>query len=479
MMPNQKNIMTRYSFIILVMVLIGIAIICKAGVIMFAERQYWKDVADRFVKENVTVRPTRGNIISSDGQLMASSLPEYKIYMDFKAGGHLKDSLLMLYMDSICDGLHQIFPDKSKAEFKSHILKGRKKGSRNYLLYPKRISYIQYKEAKRLPVFNLNKYKGGFHEQAFNQRKKPFGSLAMRTLGDMYPDIEQGAKNGLELSYDSILKGREGITHRQKVMNKYLNIVDIPPVNGCDIITTIDVGMQDIAEKALVDKLKEINATVGVAILMEVQTGEIKAIVNMTKCADGVYREIRNNAVSDMMEPGSTFKTASIMVALEDGKITPDYVVDTGNGQMPMYGRVMKDHNWHRGGYGKLTVTEILGVSSNVGTSYIIDHFYGSNPQKFVDGLKRMSIDQPLHLQIAGEGKPNIRGPKERYFAKTTLPWMSIGYETQVPPINILTFYNGIANNGVTVRPKFVKAAMKDGEVVKEYPTEVINPKIC
>lgn len=479
MMPNQKNIMTRYSFIILMMVLIGIAIICKAGVIMFAERQYWKDVADRFVKENVTVRPTRGNIISSDGQLMASSLPEYKIYMDFKAGGHLKDSLLMLYMDSICDGLHQIFPDKSKAEFKSHILKGRKKGSRNYLLYPKRISYIQYKEAKRLPVFNLNKYKGGFHEQAFNQRKKPFGSLAMRTLGDMYPDIEQGAKNGLELSYDSILKGREGITHRQKVMNKYLNIVDIPPVDGCDIITTIDVGMQDIAEKALVDKLKEINATVGVAILMEVQTGEIKAIVNMTKCADGVYREIRNNAVSDMMEPGSTFKTASIMVALEDGKITPDYVVDTGNGQMPMYGRVMKDHNWHRGGYGKLTVTEILGVSSNVGTSYIIDHFYGSNPQKFVDGLKRMSIDQPLHLQIAGEGKPNIRGPKERYFAKTTLPWMSIGYETQVPPINILTFYNGIANNGVTVRPKFVKAAMKDGEVVKEYPTEVINPKIC
>ena len=479
MMPNQKNIMTRYSFIILVMVLIGIAIICKAGVIMFAERQYWKDVADRFVKENVTVRPTRGNIISSDGQLMASSLPEYKIYMDFKAGGHLKDSLLMLYMDSICDGLHQIFPDKSKAEFKSHILKGRKKGSRNYLLYPKRISYIQYKEAKRLPVFNLNKYKGGFHEQAFNQRKKPFGSLAMRTLGDMYPDIEQGAKNGLELSYDSILKGREGITHRQKVMNKYLNIVDIPPVNGCDIITTIDVGMQDIAEKALVDKLKEINATVGVAILMEVQTGEIKAIVNMTKCADGVYREIRNNAVSDMMEPGSTFKTASIMVALEDGKITPDYIVDTGNGQKPMHGRVMKDHNWHRGGYGKLTVTEILGVSSNVGTSSIIENFYGSNPQKFVDGLKRMSIDQPLHLQISGEGKPNIRGPKERYFSKTTLPWMSIGYETQVPPINILTFYNAIANNGVSIRPKFVKAAVRDGEVIKEYPTEIINPKIC
>lgn len=385
----------------------------------------------------------------------------------------------MNHLDEICEGLHKIFPDKSASEFKTHLKKGRKQGSRNYLIYPKRISYIQYKEAKRLPVFNLNKYKGGFHELAYNQRKKPFGSLAARTLGDLYADTAQGAKNGIELAFDSILKGHDGITHRQKVMNKYLNIVDIPPVDGCDLLSTIDVGMQDICEKALVDKLKELNASVGVVVLMEVATGEVKAIVNMMQGKDGEYYEMRNNAISDMLEPGSTFKTASIMVALEDGKITPDYVVDTGNGQMPMYGRVMKDHNWHRGGYGKLTVTEILGVSSNVGTSYIIDHFYGSNPQKFVDGLKRMSIDQPLHLQISGEGKPNIRGPKERYFAKTTLPWMSIGYETQVPPINILTFYNGIANNGVSVRPKFVKAAVKDGEVVKEYPTEVINPKIC
>ena len=169
MTPIHKNIMLRYYFIILIMVLVGIAIVFKAGVIMFAERQYWKDVADRYVKENVTVLPNRGNIISSDGQLMASSLPEYKIYMDFKAGGINKDTLLIKYLDSICAGLHQIFPDKSKAEFKNHILKGRKKGSRNYLLYPKRISYIQYKEAQNLPVFNMGKNRGGFHEQAFNQ----------------------------------------------------------------------------------------------------------------------------------------------------------------------------------------------------------------------------------------------------------------------------------------------------------------------
>ncbi len=287
----------------------------------------------------------------------------------------------------------------------------------------------------------MNKYRGGFHEQIYNQRKKPFGSLAAQTLGRLYADTAMGARNGIELAFDTLLKGRNGITHRQKVMNKYLNIVDLPPVDGCDIISTLDVGMQDICEKALVDKLKEINANVGVAVLMEVATGEVKAIVNMMKAGDGNYYEMNSNAISDMLEPGSTFKTASIMVALEDGKITPDTEVDTGNGIMNMYGSKMRDHNWHRGGYGKIDVTRILEVSSNVGVSYLIDKHYKDNPQKFVDGLKRMSIDQPLHLQIPGEGKPNIKGPKERYFAKTTLPWMSIGYE--------------------------------------EYPTEVINPKIC
>ncbi len=480
MIPGQKNIMLRYTFIVLVMALVAIAIIVKAAFVMFAERQYWKEVADRFVKENVIVHPTRGNIISADGKLMASSLPEYKIYMDFKAGGVKKDTMLMNHLTEICEGLHAIFPDKSVQEFRRHLLNGRKSKSRNFLIYPKRISYIEYKEAKRLPVFNLSKYKGGFHELAFNQRKKPFGSLAMRTLGDMYPDMAQGAKNGLELTYDSILKGQDGITHRQKVMNKYLNIVDKPAVDGCDIITTIDVDMQDIAEKALTDQLKRLNAVAGVAVVMEVGTGNVKANVNMQRAGDGNYYEMRNASVSNLMEPGSTFKTASIMVAMEDKHITPDYEVDTGNGQMYMYGSWMKDWNWHHGGYGKIDVTRILEVSSNVGVSAIIDKFYKDNPQRFVDGLRRMSIDTPLHLGFVGEASPRILGPKERKnFSRTSLPWMSIGYETQVPPIYILNFYNAIANNGTMVKPKFVKAIAKNGEILEEFPTEVVNPKIC
>lgn len=479
MISGLKNITFRYTFIVVIMAVLAILIIVKAGIIMFAERQYWKDVADRFVKENVVIRPTRGNIISADGKLMASSLPEYKIHMDFRVQSSKQDTMLMNHLQEICNGLHEIFPDRSAQDFRKHILKGRRAKSRHFLLYPKRISYIQYKEVKKLPLFNQSKNISGLHEEVFNQRKKPFGSLAMRTLGDMFPDMAQGAKNGLELTYDSLLKGENGITHRQKVMNKYLNIVDKPAIDGYDVITTIDVDMQDIAEKALVDQLKNLDAVFGVAVVMDVATGEVKANVNMTKAGDGKYYEMRNLAVSNLMEPGSTFKTASIMVALEDKYITPDYKVDTKNGMVNMYGSWMKDWNWYKGGYGEIDVTRILEVSSNVGVSSIIDKFYGKDPQKFIDGLRRMSIDKPLNLGFVGEASPRIKGPKERYFAKTTLPWMSIGYETMIPPIYMLNFYNAIANNGVMVKPKFVKAIARNGEIVEEYPTEIVNPKIC
>ena len=298
-------------------------------------------------------------------------------------------------------------------------------------------------------------------------------------LGDLYPDTALGAKNGLELTYDKYLKGEVGITHRQKVRNMYLNIVDKAPVDGCDLITTIDVDMQDIAEKALVDQLTSLQAEAGVAIVMEVKTGDVKANVNMTRAGDGKYYEMRNLAVSNLMEPGSTFKTASIMVAMEDGYITPDYEVDTEQGIVNMHGSKMRDWNWYKGGYGVIDVTKILEVSSNIGVSKIIDKFYGDNPQKFIDGIKRMSIDTPLNLGFIGEASPRILGPKERYFAKTTLPWMSIGYETQIPPIYILNFYNAIANDGKMVKPRFVKAITREGNVIKDFPVETINDQIC
>ena len=276
--------------------------------------------------------------------------------------------------------------------------------------------------------------------------------------------------------------------HRRKILNKYLDIIDTPPTDGLDVVTTIDVGIQDLAERALVQELKEpdVHGDVGVAIVMEVATGDIKAIVNMEKCGDGEYRERKNHAVSDLMEPGSVFKTASIMVALDDGVVDTTARVETAGGVWPMYGREMRDHNWRRGGYGMLTLPQTLMVSSNIGVSRIIDDHYRNCPEKYVEGIHRLGLADDLKLPIAGSSPAKIRMPKKdkrgkQYvnWSKTTLPWMSIGYETQVPPISTVTFYNAIANNGKMMRPRLVKAVMKDGEVIKEFPPVVMRSSIC
>ena len=442
-------------------------------------------VADRLKRDSVDVKPVRGNILSCDGRLMASSLPEFKLYMDFKAGGDEKDSLWNEKVDSICEGLHDIFPEKSAAEFKRDLEEGHKIMSQNWPIWKKRVSYDVYTEVKKLPVFNLKPFKGGFHTETFNARQRPFGSLAQRTVGDMF-GAKDTARCGLELSFDSILRGKSGIVQRKKVMNKYLSITERPPIDGADIVTTIDVGMQDLAERALIDELKLINGNVGVAIVMEVQTGDVKAIVNMTKCDDGEYREVKNDAVSDLLEPGSVFKTASIMVALDDGVVDTNYHVDTFGGIMDMHGAKMRDHNWHRGGYGRLSLPQTLEYSSNIGVSRIIDEHYGKNPEKFVQGIHRLGLAEDLRIPLVGSSPARIRMPKMdktgkhwANWSKTALAWMSIGYETQVPPISTLTFYNAIANNGKMMRPRFVKQVVKNGEVLMDFPPEVIREHIC
>lgn len=486
-MSNQferKKIIPRYKIFAYLMLIIGIIILCKALWIATVEREYWTQVSSRLKKDSVEISPVRGNILSCDGRLMASSLPEFKLFMDFKAGGEKKDSLWKVKVDSICEGLHEIFPEKSAAEFKAHLEEGHKKMSQNWPIWHKRVPYDIYSQVKKLPVFNLSKFKGGFHIVEFNARQRPFGSLARRTIGDMF-GAKDTARCGLELSYDSILRGKKGLLKRRKVMNKYLSITEMEAIDGADIVTTIDVGIQDLAERAVIDELREINGNVGVAIIMEVQTGDIKAIVNMTKCSDGEYREVKNNAVADLLEPGSVFKTASLMVALDDGVVDTTYMVETGSGIWDMYGAKMRDHNWHKGGYQTISLPRTLEVSSNIGVSRIIDRFYGKNPEKFVEGINRLGLSANLNLPLVGATAPRIRMPKKNSrgqyinWSKTALPWMSIGYETQIPPISTLTFYNAIANNGKMVRPRFVQRIVKDGEVIQEFPTEVIKEKIC
>jgi cell division protein FtsI (penicillin-binding protein 3) len=252
-----------------------------------------------------------------------------------------------------------------------------------------------------------------------------------------------------------------------------------------DVVTTIDVGMQDLAERALVDELKEINGEMGVAILMEVKTGDVKAIVNMTRGLDGNYYEMVNNAISYRCEPGSVFKVASFLVALDDGVIDTTMTIPTGCGVMEMHGRPMKDHNWRRGGYGTINVARALEVSSNIGVSYLIDKYYGSNPRKYVEGLYRIGIHEDLKLPLVGYHTPMIRMPdtkttdRAKYWSKTTLPWMSIGCETQIAPINTVAFYNAIANDGKMMQPRFIKQLVKNGEVIKEFEPVVLKERIA
>ena len=482
---DHKKVMPRYSAIAIIMTIFAIAVVGKALYIMTAKHDYWMKVAERQKKDSVTVKPNRGNILSCTGQLMASSLPEFKVFMDFKALKDAEnDSLWDAKQDSICLCLHQIFPNLSESDFKKHLTEGRAKMSRHWPVYPKRVDYNTFTEIKDIPVFRLKPYQSGFHWEEYNARTRTYGSLAGRTIGAMY-GAKDTARFGLELSYDSILRGTNGIVHRRKVRNKFLDITDTPPIDGADIVTTIDVSIQDLAERSLIDELKEINANVGVAIVMDVPTGDIKAIVNMEKCFDGEYREIHNHAVSDLLEPGSVFKPASILVALDDGVVDTTYHVETGGGIWPMYGREMKDHNWRKGGYGMLTLAQTLWYSSNIGVSRIIDDHYRNNPEKFVKGIYRTGLHDDLKIPLVGATPARIRMPHRNKngqydnWAKTSLPWMSIGYETQIPPISTLTFYNTIANNGKMMRPRFVSKVMKNGETIMEFPPEVMRQQIA
>ena len=482
---DAKKIMPRYRAISLVMIILAVCVVGKSLYIMTAKRDYWMKVAERQKRDSVTVKPNRGNILSCTGQLLASSLPEFKIYMDFVALKEAKsDSLWDVKVDSICNGLHKIFPDKSAAEFKQHLSEGKAKMKRRWAIYNERINYNTFCEVKDLPMFKLNSNKSGFHWEEFNARQRSYGSLAGRTIGAMY-GAKDTARFGLELSYDSILRGTNGIVHRRKVRNKFLDITDTPPIDGADIVTTLDVSMQDLAERSVIKELKEINGNVGVAIVMEVKTGDIKAIVNMEKCFDGQYREIHNHAVSDLLEPGSVFKPASLLVALDDGVVDTTLHVETGSGVWQMYGRDMKDHNWRKGGYGLLTFAQTLWYSSNIGVSRIIDDHYKNNPEKFVQGIHRLGLADDLKIPLVGATPARIRMPHKNChgqydnWSKTALPWMSIGYETQVPPISTLTFYNALANNGTMMRPRFVTKVVKNGETIMEFPPEVMHEHIA
>lgn len=486
--PKGNRILFSYFVVVVLLGIIAVGIVVRAFDTAFVEKEKWEKIAEGQKKPNRMVLPVRGNIYSADWKLMATSVPTYYLYFDFKADGFKVDTFLQSKtngVDSLSHYLANKLKDRTAAGYKTYLLNGLKSKSRQFPISKKRVSYSDMKDIRKFPFLRLNRFQSGFYWKEMGERDKPFGTLASRTIGDIYGELENSGvskgKNGLELQYDSLLRGEAGWNAVRRVGGSWTNVNEIEPIDGMDVRTTIDINIQDITEKALRDKLMAIEAETGTAVVMEVATGEIKGISNLGRTSNGTYIEMKNHAVADETEPGSTFKVASMMVALEDGVCQPSDSVDTGNGTYMVGRSRMTDHNYHRGGYGRISAEQAIWYSSNIGVAKIIMKGYGDNPTKFVEGLYRIGMNADLRLEIPGAGKSKIRMPNDtvHYWSRTTLPWMSFGYETQIPPIYTLTFFNAIANGGKMVRPMFTKEILKDGKVVESFSPEVIKPSIC
>lgn len=502
-----KNVaISRYGWATLFMSLVFIAILVFIFKIKYSEGSIWRELGrQETVKKDREIQPNRGNIYADDDRLLATSEPLYGVYVDFMSEG-IKQDTLMKYATPLSQALAKKFPDRTAAQYKRVILDGwdlsrkelaeierNKKNksnkkvkvrSRYVRIIRPDINYLELKELQTFPFFSQRSNRSGLFTEERTMRLKPFGRLAGRTVGSIYKDYGAGGTSGLELKYDSILKGVPGVKTRQRVQGRWIDVVLEEPTDGVDVKTTLNVDMQDMAEKALYNKLTETKAESGVAIVMEVATGEIKAITNLDRVSEGVYAEGNPNAFSYMSEPGSTFKTVSLMVALEDGVVTPEEEVFVGNGLFEYKGRIVKDHDWRKGqDKGSVTIARGMYSSLNVVIAKMILKGYENNPQKYVQRIHDLGLTKKIEWDVPLKGKEGtsvIRFPDDKGnpWSKTTLPWMSFGYETQVPPIYMLMFYNGIANNGKMIKPFITKSFIKDGKVEKEFETEVINPKL-
>ncbi|MDR1331551.1 MAG: transpeptidase family protein [Tannerella sp.] len=480
--------MFRYAVIVLGLFLVVAGILFCLFKISYVDGDRWvrtwqKQQAQMAEK---IISPNRGNILSEDGKLMSTSMRVYDLYIDFKLGNSFpEDSFLHSRKDGIDSLAHYLskkLRDRSVEGYKTHLKNGLKSKSTAFKVTSQRVSYLDLKEIRKYPFFRFGRYASGFYDVEYVERRKLFGPLAGRTIGDIdenYRDyLSKGAK-GIELRYDSLLRGEPGRSRNVRIGRGLTSVSFEDPVDGYDVVTTIDTQIQDIVDKALRDKARELRPQEAVAIVMEVKTGEIKAITNLIRMPGGAYYEAENRAVNGLYEPGSTFKTAVMMVALEDGACTPDQLLDTGNGLYRYRNLPIRDHNFNRGGYGVLSVEQILWNSSNVGMAKIVLSGYENNPQKFITGLERIGIFTDLDLEIIGAGRPRMSMPGEAGWSEQSLPRMSYGAEVQMPPIYTLAFYNAIANRGEMIRPIFTREIQRDGKSVERFKTKTLVRTIC
>ncbi len=474
---NPKNQILRNVYIVYFFVVVmGLAIIGRVIYIQAVEGEMWREKGKVMNLKVETVEAVRGNILAQDGSLLAVSVPLFNLRMD--AGNtHYNDEYFYENVDSLALCLSQLFNDRSKGSYKETLVKGRKNNNR-YLLLKREITFDQLKKVRKFPIFRDGKYRGGLIAEPRSKRVMPYQWLAFRTIGW----DKEGTENdvGLEGSYSQILQGETGTRLMRRIGNgawRPLNEEnELEPLNGHDIITSIDINIQDVAEDALMRQLIANEADHGCAILMEVKTGFIVAIANLGKNKDGKYEELMNYALAESSEPGSTFKLASVLAALDEGLLDLNDTVDTENGTTRFANRVMRDS--HKGGYGRISVARAFELSSNVGISKAITKCFKGNPQKMIDKFYEMRLNQPLGMDIYGEGKPRIRDTKDKYWSKVSLPWMSIGYEVALTPLQTLALYNAIANDGKMVKPQFIKEISHAGLTTQKFEPIVLKESI-
>jgi cell division protein FtsI (penicillin-binding protein 3) len=457
------------------MVIFSVSIVWRIVTVQFVEGDMWKEKADKLTTMYVDIEAARGNIFDVNGNLLATSLPYYEVGMDVNAPAIVNDTFNR-YRAPLANELANLFKDKTAKQYLTLLNKARTKNDR-YIVLHRNVSYKDLKTMKSFPLLRKGK-RGGLVYLQTNRRERPFQMLANRTIGYVKYNANDTTRVGIEGAFDDTLRGISGKRLMQKIAADVWRPIndenEIEPKDGNDIYTTIDINIQDVAENALLKALVKNSASHGCAILMEVKTGEIKAIANLerSKKDSSLYQETFNYAIGYPSEPGSTFKLASLLAAMDDDYVDLDDEFFVGNGVCKYYDREMKDS--HEPETPRMTVKRIFETSSNVGVSQIITKYYSKDPKRFVDKLKSFNLDKPIGLGIPGEGKPKIKNVGTNEWYGTTLPWMSIGYEVAVTPLQTLTLYNTIANDGKMVKPRFEKEIQRNGKTVKTFTTEVI-----
>jgi cell division protein FtsI (penicillin-binding protein 3) len=470
---EDKKISYRMYFVAFLFFMMAVLVLIKLNNIQWVEGKYYRKLGNKRTVKNFPIPANKGNVYSADGSLLATSIPEYAVYFDavVPSDEHFRDNL-----KDLSDSLSVMF-GKPAGFYQAKLQKARANKSR-YVFIAKKLSYTEQVRLKSFPLFNKGANKGGIIIEQKTVREHPIGLVAKRTIG--YERSNEDGK-GLEYAFRDYLNGKNGHRMMQKIAkNQWKPISDVnekDPQDGYDIISTIDVYIQDIAHHALLKQLEIYKADHGCVVVMETKTGHIKAIANLGRAEDGSYFETQNYAINETHEPGSTFKLLDLIAVLDDKKADTSTVYDSRGGQIQYYGSWVRDS--HKGGYGKISLARGFEVSSNTVLVQSVYNNYKNNPKQFVDRIRSYGLHKPLGLPIKGEGRAYIPYPGTARWSGTSLPWMAFGYGLSVTPLQTLTMYNAVANNGVMVKPIFVSEVKEWNKTIKKFNTEVINPKIC